>query len=130
MKNIQITITILKITAAVIMLQTLYYKFTGQPESIFIFSSLGLEPYGRILAGVSELIASALLLIPRTTLLGAVMGIGIMLGAIMAHVFVLGVNVMHDGGKLFTLALVTLICCSSIVIIYRHKIPQLLKLKF
>ncbi len=121
---------IVALIAAIIMLQTLFYKFTGSAESIYIFSTLGIEPWGRIGAGISELIASIFLLIPRTRLLGAIMGLGIMLGAIAAHILVLGVAVQGDGGKLFILALLTFIACVVLLINNRKQIPQILKFKF
>lgn len=121
---------ILKLTAAVIMLQTLVFKFSGSEESVFIFSKLGVEPWGRIAAGISELIASILILIPRTTLIGALMGVGIMLGAIASHIGVLGIVVMNDGGQLFIYALLVLVACAGLVYLNSNKIPQLLKLKF
>lgn len=120
---------ILKLTAAAIMLQTLVFKFSGSEESVFIFSKLGVEPWGRIVAGISELIASILILIPRTTLIGALMGVGIMLGAIASHIGVLGIVVMNDGGQLFIYALLVLVACAGLVYLNSNKIPQLLKLK-
>lgn len=124
-----IFIWVLRLTAAIIMLQTLYFKFSASPESIYIFSTLGVEPWGRIFTGVMELIAGMLLLVPRTTLLGAIMGFGIMMGAILSHIFILGFNVQNDGGQLFIMALVTAIACAILVYIFRKGIPNLLKLK-
>ena len=97
MKN-QLFIWIVKLTAVIILLQTLFFKFSGAQESIYIFQTLGIEPYGRIGSGVIELIASILILIPKTTLMGAVLGFGTMLGAIFSHIFVLGIEVQDDGG--------------------------------
>ena len=128
MKN-QLLIWIIKLTAVIILLQTLYFKFTGAPESVYIFSKLGVDPYGRIGSGVVELIASVFLLIKRTTLLGALMGMGTMFGAIFSHLFVLGIVVQNDGGTLFALALITLSCCLILVYTERNKIPDLLKFK-
>lgn len=121
---------ILALIAAIIMLQTLFYKFSGSSESIYIFSQLGIEPWGRIGAGISELIAGFLLILNRTRLLGALMGLGIMLGAIAAHIFVLGIVVQNDGGTLFILALITFIACALLIINNKKQIPQILKLKF
>lgn len=121
---------ILKIVAATILLQTLYFKFTGAEESVYIFTTLGIEPFGRIGSGVVELIASMLILIPRTTLIGALMGLGTMMGALFSHIFVLGISVKNDGGTLFTLAVITFICCAVLVFQNRSKIPDLLQLKF
>lgn len=127
MKNLGIIIWVLRLTAAIIMLQTLAYKFTADPASIHIFSTLGIEPWGRIGTGILELIASILLLVPRTSWLGAVLGLGLMSGAIFSHAFVLGINVMDDGGKLFALAVVTFVCCAALVFIARNKILSLVR---
>jgi uncharacterized membrane protein YphA (DoxX/SURF4 family) len=120
---------VLRLTAAVILMQTLYFKFSGAEESVYIFSTLGMEPYGRIGSGIVELIAAILILIPRTTLLGALIGAGVMLGAIFSHLFVLGIEVKNDGGLLFTLAIIVFICCLALVYWNKSKIPNLLKLK-
>lgn len=120
---------ILRFVVAVILLQTLYFKFTGADESIYIFSTLGMEPYGRIGSGIAELIASILILIPRTTLLGALIGLGVMIGAILSHLIVLGIEVQNDGGVLFIMAVITFLCCSVLVYQNKNAIPNLLKLK-
>lgn len=120
---------ILKLIAVIILLQTLYFKFTGAEESIYIFTKLGIEPFGRIGSGIVELIASVLILIPRTTLLGALLGAGTMLGAIFSHLFVLGIIVKNDGGELFILAIITLLCCTILIIQNRNKIQDLLRFK-
>lgn len=110
---------ILRITAAIILLQTLYFKFTGAAESIELFTKLGVEPFGRIAIGIIELITGIALLIPRTVFLGAFMGTGIMLGAILSHVFVLGIASNGDGGLLFLLAIVVMAC--SVCLLFIHK---------
>jgi uncharacterized membrane protein YphA (DoxX/SURF4 family) len=117
-----IIIWLAKLVAAIIMLQTLYYKFTAQPESIHIFTEVGkvmgawMEPWGRILTGVAELIASILLFVPFMSRLGALMGVGLMIGAIYFHLTILGIEVQGDGGKLFYLAVATLIACLAILV--------------
>lgn len=117
---------ILRIVVAVILVQTLYFKFTASEESVYIFSSLGIEPYGRIGTGIAELITVILILIPRTSLLGAVMGCGVMLGAIFAHLFVLGIEVKNDGGTLFILALITFLCCVILILKERTRLIKFL----
>jgi hypothetical protein len=112
------------LTAAVILLQTLYFKFTAHPDSVLIFSTLGVEPYGRILTGVLELITAIVLLFPRWRVFGAMNGIGMMLGAIASHLLLLGIEIQNDGGLLFGLAVAVLACCSIIVVVERE---QLLK---
>ncbi|RKS89713.1 DoxX-like protein [Flavobacterium limicola] len=117
---------LLRLTVAVILVQTLYFKFTTSEESVYIFSSLGIEPYGRIGTGVAELITVILILIPRTLLFGAIMGCGVMVGAIFAHLFVLGIEVKNDGGTLFILALITFLCCVILVFKERTRLMNLL----
>lgn len=120
---------ILRITASVILLQTLYFKFTGAPESIYIFLTLGIEPYGRIGSGIAELIVVILLLIPKTTWLGALGGCGVMTGAILSHLFVLGIEVKNDSGLLFSLAVITLFCCLILLYLNKNIIMNLLRTK-
>jgi uncharacterized membrane protein YphA (DoxX/SURF4 family) len=133
LKNIRMSKTIfiwvLRLLAAVILLQTLYFKFTAKPESVELFTMLGMEPWGRIGTGVAELIASIFILIPRTTLLGALMGLGLMGGAIFFHLTKLGINFGGDA-VLFIYAVIVFVCCLALIIIYRKGIPQLLKFKF
>jgi hypothetical protein len=114
-----------QIVAAVIMFQTLFFKFTAASESVYIFSTLGIEPIGRIGTGVIELIVSLLLLWPRTAGVAAVVGMGVMGGAILSHLAVLGIEVQHDGGLLFMLALITIVCCGTVVWIRRNDVPVL-----
>lgn len=102
---------ILRIVASVILLQTLFFKFTGAPESIYIFETLGMEPLGRYGSGFAELISAILLLVPRTVVLGALAGALVMLGAIGSHLGPLGIDVQGDGGLLFGLACTVLGCC-------------------
>ncbi|MFH7018850.1 DoxX family protein [Flavobacterium sp. FlaQc-47] len=120
---------IIKLTAVFILLQTLYFKFTGAEESIYIFQTLGIEPFGRIGSGVIELMASILILVPRTTLLGALLASGTMAGAIVSHLFVLGIEVKNDGGLLFILALITFACSLYLIVINRNQLQNLLKFK-
>jgi uncharacterized membrane protein YphA (DoxX/SURF4 family) len=127
MKNI--FIWVLRLTAAIILLQTLFFKFTAAPESVYIFSTLGAEPFGRIGSGIIELIAAILILIPRYTLFGALAGAGTMAGAIMAHLFILGISVQGDGGGLFSLALITFFCCAVLVYVNKNKLLTIFKIK-
>ena len=117
---------LLRILAAVIMLQTLYYKFSGAEESVFIFSTLGIEPWGRILTGCMELIAAALLIIPSTIIPGALLTIGIMAGAIASHLLKLGIVVQNDGGLLFVYACTAML--SALLLLLLHN-QDLIKLK-
>ena len=108
--NRRIFIWVLRLIAAGIMLQTLYFKFTGATESIFIFKTLGIEPWGRYLSGFVELLASVLILINPLSWLGSVLSVGTMAGAILGHLTQLGIEVQSDGGLLVGLACVVLVC--------------------
>lgn len=110
---------VLRIVVALIMLQTLYFKFSGAEESVYIFSQLGMEPWGRIGTGILELIASILILYPRTTFFGSVLAIGLMSGALVAHLTRLGISVKNDGGQLFIYALLVLLSSVILAVIYR-----------
>ncbi|MBY0517327.1 MAG: DoxX family protein [Bacteriovoracaceae bacterium] len=103
----------LKILPAVILLQTLFFKFTGAPESIAIFSTLGVEPWGRIATGVLELVGAILILIPITSLYGALFISSMMIGAVLSHLIFLGISVQDDGGFLFALAVIAFMTSSA-----------------
>jgi uncharacterized membrane protein YphA (DoxX/SURF4 family) len=111
----------LRIIAALLMLQTLYFKFTGAEESVYIFTTLGLEPVGRIGSGIAELVASILLLIPSRAWLGALLSIGIMGGAIMSHLTILGIEIRGDGGLLFSYSLIVMLCSLGVLWIHREQ---------
>ncbi len=119
-----IGIWILRLLTAIILLQTLYFKFTAAPESIYIFSKIGMEPWGRIGTGIFELIAGILILIPSTTVLGALLAIALMSGAIFFHLTKLGISVQNDGGQLFIYAVVVFVSSIALVIIYRSHIAE------
>ncbi|MCW5922445.1 MAG: DoxX family protein [Saprospiraceae bacterium] len=121
MKNI--LVWPLRLLVAGILLQTLFFKFTGAPESVWIFQTLGMEPWGRVGSGVVELVASALILWPRTTGLGAVVALGVMSGAILSHLTQLGIEVQGDGGLLFYLALLVFAGSAVLSWLHRREIP-------
>jgi len=114
---------LLRLTAAVILLQTLFFKFTGAPESVYIFTKVGLEPWGRYGTGVVELIAALLLLSSCHCWLGALLALGVMGGAIFSHLTVLGIVVQNDGGLLFGLAITVAACSLATLILHRRQIP-------
>ena len=112
-----------RIAAAAILVQTLFFKFTAAPESVYIFTKVHAEPWGRLGSGVVELIAAVLILIPRTIWAGALLALGVMAGAIVSHLTVLGIEVMGDGGLLFALALIVF-CTSAVALaLHRTQIP-------
>jgi putative oxidoreductase len=116
---------ILQIIAAGILFQTLFFKFTGAEESRYIFEKLGAEPWGRVASGLIELVAGVLLLIPRTATLGAILTLGVISGALLSHLTVLGIVVRDDGGLLFVLAVIVFVCSAAILTIRRRQIPLL-----
>ncbi len=118
---------VLKIAIAVIFVQTLYYKFTAHPDSVYIFSKLGLEPYGRIGLGITELITAVLILLPGTKILGLFISFGIICGAIFSHLLVIGTEVKGDSGGLFTLALIILFACIMLFFIHKNELQSIIK---
>jgi hypothetical protein len=118
-----ITSWILQLIAAAILFQTLFFKFTAAGESVYIFTTLGLEPWGRIGSGIAELIACILLLVPRTVALGALLSLGVISGAILSHLTRLGIVVKDDGGLLFALAVAVFAASTGILAIRRREIP-------
>lgn len=122
-KNQRIASWSMQSLAALIFFQTLFFKFTGAEESKYIFETLGMEPWGRIGSGIAELITVVLLLTPRLASVGAVMGLGVISGAIMSHLTKLGIVVKDDGGLLFGLAVVVFACCAGVAWLRRRELP-------
>jgi hypothetical protein len=116
---------VLQVTAAVILLQTLFFKFTGAPESVYIFTTLGMEPWGRIGTGIVELAAAILLLVPRTAAFGAALSLGVISGAIFSHATKLGVAIpaVGDRGELFALAVVVFVASAGVLLLHRRELP-------
>ena len=113
----------LQVTVAVILLQTLFFKFTGAEESVYIFTTVGAEPWGRIGSGILELVAAVMLLTPALVTYGAILTVGVMSGAILSHLTILGIEVKGDGGLLFGLALTCFVGSLIILSIRRTAIP-------
>ena len=111
--------------AAIILLQTLFFKFTGAKESVYIFTTLGMEPWGRIGSGVAELIASVFLLLPQTVVFGAILSLGVISGAIFFHLTKLGIALplVDDHGELFALAVIVFVCSAVVLIMHRDEFP-------
>jgi putative oxidoreductase len=117
-----------RIVVAVILLQTLFFKFTGAEESKYIFTKLmgaEFEAVGRIGSGAVELVAAILLLIPGTGWLGALIALGTISGAIFSHLTKLGIVVKDDGGLLFALAVVVFVLSAVVLFIHRGDLPIL-----
>lgn len=113
---------LLQIVAALILVQTLFFKFTGAEESVYIFSTLGIEPWGRIASGAAELVAAVLLLTSRGAVIGAALSLGVMSGAIASHLTKLGIVVRNDGGLLFALALTVFACSAGVLLLRRRQL--------
>lgn len=122
-KPLLIASWILQIVTAAILVQTLFFKFTGAAESKYIFSTLGAEPWGRYASGVFELVAVVLMLHPRLASIGAVLSLGVISGAIVSHLTKLGIVVQNDGGLLFALAIIVLLTSSGVLFIRRAQLP-------
>jgi putative oxidoreductase len=118
---------ICRIIVAIILFQTLFFKFTGAEESKYIFTTLmgENEAIGRIGSGVVELIAVVLLLIPSTAWLGAILALGTITGAIFSHLTKLGIVVKDDGGTLFVLACIVFVLSGLAIWIHRKEVPVL-----
>ncbi len=114
---------ILQLVVAAILAQTLYFKFTAAPESVYIFSTLGLEPAGRIGSGIAEAVAVVLLLVPATAAVGALLALGVISGALVSHLTRLGIEVQGDGGLLFGLACVVFAGSAVVLWLRRSELP-------
>lgn len=113
----------LRLLLAAILLQTLFFKFSAAPESVYIFTKVGMEPWGRLGSGVAELISALLLLWPGTVALGALLGLGVITGALGAHLTVLGIEVQGDHGLLFGLACTVFVGCACLLWMHRASLP-------
>ena len=118
---------VLRGIAAVILLQTLFFKFSGAKESVYIFTVMGMEPWGRIGSGIVELAASILLLMPRTVAWGAILSLGVIGGAIVSHLTRLGITLpaVNDHGELFALAVTVFLCSLGVLVLHRNEVPVL-----
>ena len=114
---------IAQVLAAAILGQSLFFKFTGAPEAVHLFTALGVEPWGRLTVGAVELVTIVLLLVPRTAAFGAIVAMGLMVGAIGSHLTVLGVNLQGDGGTLFAMAWIVLAASFTVAVIRRRELP-------
>ncbi len=128
MNKRNIGLWVLRLLPAIILLQTLYFKFTAHPQSVKLFTTIGLEPSGRIGTGILEGIAAILILIPRFTGFGALLGLMLMTGALYFHLTKLGIY--FDGDPiLFIYALVTFACCAALILLNKQQLEQALKRK-
>lgn len=117
----------LRVLAAIILLQTLFFKFTAAEESVFIFTEMGIEPWGRITTGIVELIAAIFILYRPTLFIGALLGLGVMTGALISHFFVLGIEVQQDGGQLFIYASIVWLSCLILCLMNRQQLIVVLE---
>ncbi|MDA1260935.1 MAG: DoxX family protein [Planctomycetota bacterium] len=112
-----------QLAAAAILAQTLWFKFSSAPEAVHIFSTLGMEPWGRFLTASVEAVAVVLLLMPATAAIGGLVSVGTMSGALLSHFTVLGIEVQGDGGTMFALAWVVLACGALTAWLRRAQLP-------
>jgi hypothetical protein len=135
MRKQTIATFVLSLYIAIVFVQSLFFKWTGSEESIFIFSTLRdwsgialFEPFGRYFIGLSELVASVLLFVRPTRIWGAGMALVIITGAIVFHLFTpLGVEIKGDGGLLFALACGVWLSSATILLIHRNDVIALLQ---
>jgi hypothetical protein len=113
---------VMQLIVAGILFQTLFFKFTGAEESVYIFSTLGIEPWGRIASGIAELVVVVLILWPSTAALGALLGLGVITGALLSHTR-LGLVVKDDGGLLFALAVIVFVSSATVLYLRRAELP-------
>lgn len=123
MKNLVLT-SIIKLKALIIFHKTLFFKFSAADENIFIFSASGIDPYGRIGSEIVELITSVLILIHRTTLIRALIGLGTMAVAMLSHFLVLGIVLQNNHGTLFISAVIAFLCSATLIYQNRVKVSQ------
>jgi putative oxidoreductase len=116
-----------RLISVIILAQTLFFKFSGAPESIYIFTTVGMEPWGRIGIGILELVAAALLLFNKTVWIGGVLALGLMLGAIGMHLTRLGISVQGDGGYLFFLAVLVAVCSAFVLLRNKAKVESIIR---
>jgi putative oxidoreductase len=116
-----------RLISVIILTQTLFFKFSAAPESVYIFTTVGIEPWGRIGVGMMELIAACLLLFNKTAWLGSILALGLMLGAIGMHLTKLGISIQGDGGYLFFLAVVVAVCSGYVLLRNKAKIESILR---
>lgn len=128
MKVRNLGVVILRYLAAIILVQTLYFKFTAHPESVYIFSQVGMEPWGRYLVGVLELVAAVLLVVAKVYWVGGLLAMGLMAGAIFMHLTSLGIEVQDDNGYLFFLAVTVFLASLLTVLDKKNEIPILKRL--
>jgi uncharacterized membrane protein YphA (DoxX/SURF4 family) len=122
-------LTILRWLTALILLQTLYFKFTASAESVYIFTAMDMEPWGRIGSGVAEAIIAILIMFNRTTYLAAIGGVVIMTGALYAHVAVIGYEVMGDNGMLFGMAVFVFLSCQVLLLVNRNQVIDFIRFR-
>ena len=116
-----------RLIAIIILAQTLFFKFSGAAESVYIFTTVGMEPWGRIGIGILELVAAVLLLLNKTAWFGGVLALGLMLGAIGMHLTKLGIDVQGDGGYLFFLALLVALCSAFVLLRDKAKVESVIR---
>lgn len=122
-KRTKVISGVFQIVAVAVLLPAGIMKFMNMPESHFIFESLEMGDFGRILIGIIELSACGLMLTTALPHYGALLALGTMLGAVIAHISALGFSVQGDGGLLVLLLCVESCACVAILFIHRSRLP-------
>lgn len=124
-KAVTITLWIFQVIGGLILLQASVFKFIGAPETVHIFTTMGVEPWGRFLTGILEVAAGVMLLVPRTAALGAALALGVISGAILSHLTVLGIAIeaIGDSGEMFGMAIAVFVASLVVLVIRRRELP-------
>lgn len=110
------------------------YKLTGHPGSVWLFQTLadwlfigGYEKPFRLSVAIAEIVASVLVVIPRTRIWGAALSFGIISGAIFFHVFSpVGIDPFDDGAQLFKEAVAVWFASAFILVVMRNEVRAVL----
>lgn len=113
---------IAQLVAAAILAMTLPFKFSGAEETVRLFDTLGAGSAGRIGSAIMETLAVVMLLTPQLAALGGLLTLGLMSGAILSHIFVLGI--FWDGdAQLFAMAVIAFAAAAAVVLLRRRELP-------
>ena len=122
-KSITAALWVCQVIAAAVMVAAGFIKLQGGPVDIFIFEKLGMEPFGRYLITVLEFTAGILLVWPSFSVLGALLSVGTMIGASIAHATVLGFSVQGDGGMHVGLLVLVFVTSGVVLWARRRSLP-------
>lgn len=113
---------VLRIITTYIIFQIVYFKLSGDPQCIFVFEKMEIEPHGRFITGLIELVVGIFLLVPNTKLLGILGAFGAASCCLTAHFTVLGIEINNDGGQLFSMTASVFVLSIILSIIHKDEI--------